>query len=365
MVTISLCMIVKNEEDTLANCLNSVKDIVDEIVIVDTGSNDRTKEIAYSFTDKVYDFEWINDFAAARNFAFSKATMDYQLWLDADDIIIEKDKTAFLDLKKTLSLEIDIVLMKYNYVVDNNNNPIYSFHRERLLKRLNNYQWNDPVHEYIEYRDNYLISEIAVTHKKIDAFSDRNLKIYEEQLRKKIPFSPRSLYYYARELRDHNKHIEAIEYFNKFLDTKQSAIGDNINACLEIGKIYKVLGDNDNALKYFFQSFSYDIPRAESCCEIAAIYKVNQDYRKAIYWYEHILTLEIPNDASIIMVDSWNFVPAIELAVCYYNNGDIEKAVYYNEMAGKFKDKHESVLHNREFFKKERSKDFFYKDYKH
>jgi glycosyltransferase involved in cell wall biosynthesis len=353
MITISLCMIVKNEEQILAKCLNSIREIADEIIIIDTGSTDKTKEIAYSFTDKVYDFEWINDFAAARNFAFSKATKDYQLWLDADDIIIEKDKLAFLDLKKTLSPEIDMVLMKYNYLVDENNNPSYSFHRERLVKRANNYKWNDPVHEYIEYRDNYLVSEIAITHKKIVSFSDRNLKIYEEQKRKNLPFSPRSLYYYARELRDHKKYIEAMEYFNKFLDTKAGAIDDNINACLEIGKIYKNLNDAENALKYFFQTFLYDIPRAEACCEIASIYKLNEDYRKAIYWYELILTLKSSNnDINMTLNDSWNFVPSIELAVCYYNINNIERAVFYNELAGKFKENHESVLHNRDFFKK-------------
>lgn len=78
MITISLCMIVKNEEDVLARCLESVKDVVDEIIIVDTGSTDKTKTIAKEFTDKVYDFKWVNHFAKARNFAFSKAKMDYQ-----------------------------------------------------------------------------------------------------------------------------------------------------------------------------------------------------------------------------------------------------------------------------------------------
>ena len=77
MITISLCMIVKNEEKLLARCLDSIADLMDEMIIVDTGSTDRTKEIAARYTDKIYDFSWIGDFAAARNFAFSKASMEY------------------------------------------------------------------------------------------------------------------------------------------------------------------------------------------------------------------------------------------------------------------------------------------------
>ena len=73
MVSISLCMIVRDEEAVLGRCLDSVRGLMDEMILVDTGSVDRTKEIAAEYTDRVYEFTWIDDFAAARNFAFSKA----------------------------------------------------------------------------------------------------------------------------------------------------------------------------------------------------------------------------------------------------------------------------------------------------
>src|SRR5690554_6641792 len=111
MYKISLCMIVKNEEEVLAQCLDSVKDICDEIIIADTGSTDRTKEIAGKYTDKIYDFEWIDDFSAARNFAFSKATMDYILWLDADDVLLGEDQEKLKKLKKELTADVDAVSM--------------------------------------------------------------------------------------------------------------------------------------------------------------------------------------------------------------------------------------------------------------
>ena len=71
MAKLALCMIVRNEEDRLETCLESVKDAVDEMVIVDTGSTDRTKEIAARYTDKVFDFVWSDDFSAARNTTIS------------------------------------------------------------------------------------------------------------------------------------------------------------------------------------------------------------------------------------------------------------------------------------------------------
>ena len=144
MVTISLCMIVKNEEDVLGRCLECVRGIVDEIIIVDTGSIDNTKKIALEYTDKIYDFNWIDDFSAARNNAFSKATKDYILWLDADDMILEEDIKKFKDLKQILTQDVDNVMMMYNVGFDENGTVTLSYFRERLSKRINNTMWMEP-----------------------------------------------------------------------------------------------------------------------------------------------------------------------------------------------------------------------------
>jgi glycosyltransferase involved in cell wall biosynthesis len=92
---VSLTMIVKNEEKNLPNCLESVRDLFDEIVVLDTGSTDRTVEIARSFGARVFDFVWVNDFAAARNAALARATGDYAFWLDADDVFAPEQRNKF------------------------------------------------------------------------------------------------------------------------------------------------------------------------------------------------------------------------------------------------------------------------------
>ena len=116
MITISLCMIVKNEEEVLERCLNSLKGLMDEIIIVDTGSTDSTKEIAARYTDKIYDFSWCDDFAAARNFSFSKATQEYIYAPDADEVLDDTNRRRFMMLKAAL-LGIEKLLNKYPYEV--------------------------------------------------------------------------------------------------------------------------------------------------------------------------------------------------------------------------------------------------------
>ena len=102
MITVSLCMIVKNEEDVLSRCLSSVQGLVEEMVVVDTGSTDSTKEVARKFTDRVFDFPWAEDFSQARNFSFSQATQQFCLWMDADDVIDPEYRQGFLELKQVL-----------------------------------------------------------------------------------------------------------------------------------------------------------------------------------------------------------------------------------------------------------------------
>ena len=97
---ISLSMIVKNEEKYLRGCLDSVKEVVDELIIVDTGSTDSTVKIAEEFGAKIYNYEWTNDFSAARNFALGKSTGKWILYLDADERL---SKRSVDELKKIAS----------------------------------------------------------------------------------------------------------------------------------------------------------------------------------------------------------------------------------------------------------------------
>ncbi|PEF60403.1 glycosyltransferase family 2 protein, partial [Bacillus cereus] len=221
MITISLCMIVKNEEETLHRCLQSIEGIPDEIIIVDTGSTDRTKEIAKKWTPHVLDFTWRDDFSAARNASFQPATQDYILWLDADDILLPEDRQKLLLLKQSLHPQVDAVSMIYHVLFDENNNPITSTRRYRLIKRCKNVKWHGIVHEDLQLSAGfrYEESDIVVTHKKMQTASDRNLKIYEQAKKQGKTWTAHDIFHYARELQVHKRYQDALRMYERFLET--------------------------------------------------------------------------------------------------------------------------------------------------
>lgn len=353
MITISLCMIVKNEELVLARCLNSIMEIVDEIIIVDTGSSDSTKEIAQKFTDKVFNFEWVNDFSAARNYSFSKASMDYILFLDADDVVLQEDAIKFKQLKQNFDPSVDIVMMKYNASFDENGDITMSYFRERLSKRINYYSWKEPVHEYLEISGKIINSDVCITHKKESpAVQYRNLKIYENIINSSNVLSLRGIYYYARELYFNGMYDRAIEYFNKFLDNELGWIEDKISTCSCLSTCYSYINDENNAFMTLMKSFQFDTPRAEICCKLGDLFFNRLAYSKAIFWYKLATELEKPTECwGFIIHDYWDYIPNIQLCVCYDKLGDREKAIEYNNKAGLNKPNDPAVRYNYNYFK--------------
>ncbi|MBL4931648.1 glycosyltransferase [Clostridium paridis] len=358
MITISLCMIVKNEENVICRCLNSIKDIVDEIIIVDTGSTDKTKDVVRDYTDKIYDFKWIDDFSAARNFSFDRATMDYILWLDADDVLLEEDRKKFFKLKETMMPDIDEVMMKYNVGLNQRGEVTLSYYRERLSKRNKGYKWHEPVHEYLEINGKVINSDICITHKKEhENEKGRNLIIYRKYLSEGKKLTIRGLFYYARELYYNEYYSEAIESFNKFLDSNKGWQEDNINACLDLAKCYSNLNDKKNCLRILLRSFEYDTPRAEACCNIGYYYFEKNDYKRAIFWYKLATSIEKPESGwGFIYNDYWDYIPFMQLCVCYDRLGNINEAMRYNNKAAECKPNDQAVLYNKKYFESLKSK---------
>lgn len=354
MCTISLCMIVKNEEEVLERCLDSARDIVEEIVIVDTGSTDATKEIARRYTDKVLDFAWIDDFAAARNVSFDHAVMEYCLWLDADDVIETVDRLRFLELKHTLPSDTDIVMLPYHTAFDEAGRPTFTYYRERLIRNRPEHRWTGAVHEAIEPAGHIVYGDAAVSHRKLHPGDpDRNLRIFEKLRQKGHAFSPREQFYYARELYYHKRYEEAAKLYRVFLEEGRGWVENNIDACRQLSACHIALGQEREALEALLHSLSYDAPRAELCCDLGQYFFNHGQIPMAIFWYELALTRRTdPRSGAFVSPECSGYIPCIQLCVCYDRLGAWETAAAYNDRAEAFKPGDASCAYNRAYFQK-------------
>lgn len=352
MSTISLCMIVKNEEAVLARCLESVRDLVDEIVLVDTGSTDHTKGIAARYTNRIYDFPWRDDFAAARNFSFEQASMDYCLWLDADDLLLPADREKFRAMKETLLPQADVVMLPYHTAFDSEGRPTFSYYRERVVRNDPRWRWRGAVHEAITPSGLVLYAAAAVTHRKEGpGYPDRNLRIFEGLLTRGQALEPREQFYYGRELFYHQRYEEAVQVLSAFLGEKEGWVENQIEACRVLSRCLTALGRDGEALRALLRSLAYDLPRAEVCCEVGAWWFRREDWRRAAYWYELALACR-RDDASgaFVSPDCYGYLPCIQLCVCRWHLGDREGAAAWNERAGQYKPRDPAYLSNRDFF---------------
>lgn len=162
MISLSLCMIVKNEEAVLERILKPVSQVMDAILIADTGSSDRTKEIAEQYTSQVFDFPWCDDFSAPRNFLLEKVSTDYWMWLDADDVLDEENLERLKSLKEALDPGTDVVMMEYAAGFDQSGRTTFSYFRERIMKTSRNFRWNGAVHETVIPEGNIIYSDVVI-----------------------------------------------------------------------------------------------------------------------------------------------------------------------------------------------------------
>lgn len=351
MTTISLCMIVKDEEEVICRCLESVYQIVDEIIIVDTGSKDKTIDLVRKYTSYVYKFKWIDNFSKARDFSFSKATKDYILWLDADEILDELNQKKLINLKNSLKDDIDAITMETHMCIDENGNPKIISRRNRMVKRENNFKWIGFIHEYIDIDGKILDSNISIIHDKIKCIDDRNLRIYKKNLELGNKFSDRDLYYYGKELYCNLMFDEAINILEEFA-SRDVWEEELVDALCKIGECYMYKKEMKKAREYFYKTFEYVEPRGEIIYNIAQSFEKERKFTQAITWYEVILNLPIPNNCrQCINLGCWRFKPHLNLCACYFELNDIYKSYYHHKKCQEINPLDKIVIENEKYFK--------------
>jgi glycosyltransferase involved in cell wall biosynthesis/Tfp pilus assembly protein PilF len=224
---VALTMIVRNEEANLSACLDSVADLVDEIVIVDTGSADRTKDIAAGYGAKLFDFPWCDSFAAARNEALRHTTSPWILWLDADDRLDEPNRAKLRALLARLGDENAAYSLKCFCLPEGRRDDATVVDHIRLFRNHPAIRWEHRVHEQIlpgvrRVGGEVRFADVVIQHtgycdpalrqRKLD----RDRRLVELELAEQ-PNHPFTLFNLGSILQEQGRHAEALEALRRSL----------------------------------------------------------------------------------------------------------------------------------------------------
>lgn len=312
MATISLVMIVKNEEKTLQACLESVKPIVDEFVIVDTGSTDGTKEIIRQY-GPVYEVEFTN-FRDTKNYACSLATGDYLLVMDADERIVE----GLWHLKEAAEAGLDAVaaLIVEGAYPDR---IINQYYRVRMAKRTWRFAGNE-VHEVLDGDGQIVFRKDVVvyhdhSHRTAESYAERAQKYVE--ILSQYPNDPRAVFYLARTYKDMGRHLSAIAAYERYIQMNTSFRDERWQAAYDAALCAKALGEYQMALEYIQRCFSIDPRRAEAYVLAGEIFFNLQRYRDAERMFRQAIR-PIPEDVILFLNPSaYHDLPYDWLTVVY------------------------------------------------
>lgn len=341
--TLSLCIITKNAENDLKNCLNSIKDLVNEIILVDTGSTDNTKKIASDFKSKIYDYNWQESFSEARNFALSKVQTDWVLILDSDEVLVGEHSNIIEIINKDYKDKIPMFFVDILTYTDPNNEE-YSLYQKkiRLFPKSNNIKFEYSVSEEIIHPEGITNLEshdakgIVIKHflnGGLKSKSQRNVPILKKELKK----NPKAFYYnylMGKECLQHGLLAKAFTSYQNALgspDEKDSVYLSEI--CTDVIKILYKQGNREEALN--------ECLRRENICQNNPDYWLTYgylairecDFKTAERAFLKSLEINPPAHSIIININNITWKPELLLGYTYLRLKDYKNAKIYLEKA--------------------------------
>lgn len=303
-------MIVKNEAENIDRAISSVADHVDAIYLTDTGSTDETVKIATATAKRyktpifISSFEWVEDFAAARNFNFSQAKTDWIFWIDADDTV-ESPEVLPTVVRMAQERGKTGLLFKYRYWVDGKGNDMAAHNKLRLV-RNGLYEWTPkaPIHENLfilpefeKQQDESYIDQPVVRHwadgEDFIKSGERNLRILKRLLEREEAegeADPRTVFLLGRENHSQWKlggkesdRLESVAYLERYLTLSKWG-GDRLQACALLVEIFAVKGDYDKAETYAYEAVKAHPMHPLGYVLVARVYGFRGEYAAAVDW---------------------------------------------------------------------------------
>jgi len=331
-------MIVKNEEATIERVLTCAKAICDELIVVDTGSTDRTVEIAERLGAKVFSFAWVNDFAAARNFSLAQCTGDWVLWLDADDLITPESQQHLLTLKNQhLSDSLDVVYLPYKYAFSPENPEVCILEvlRERLVRRAIEPRWQFPIHEQIEIQPEWRclsMQDIFIDHRPAQgsetARISRNVGILKQAATGENPH-PRMLYYYGLACLEMQQTEEAVAVFSRYFQVAQTQpVWEVYDAHMVLANHHKTAKNFQQAQAHCQQAIHLDHTRAKALNQMGILLCLQNRWAEALPFFGSSVQLTRPvGNFGNEHDEDYTWLPHHYLSLCLEKTGRLHEAV--------------------------------------
>ena len=348
MIPISICVIMKDEEKHMENFLSSIirhfEGCPYEIVLVDTGSTDRTIEISQRYTDNIYHFQWINDFSAARNFSISCAKNDWILVLDCDEYIIELDSAGLQNILQNMIAQapntFGMLTIKNHYEM-NGTDSVYTTGLERFFNK-NYFHYENTVHEQLLALNGSNASRIAIPlvidhHGYAGSFEDLCKKAERDAilLDKMLTENPSDAYLYFQLGQSYNMMHDdkkACYYFGKGLEFATDPGAEYVqlmvigygHSLLHLGQLSEAL-----LLENIYDDFAN---LADFVCMMGLIYLRNGLLIKAMAEFIKATTFKTARTEG-----SNSFIPRYNIGCIYELLKDKNTAIQYYKKCGSFK----------------------------
>lgn len=338
------CLIAKNEEKDLPRCLASMRGCWDEgcLVVVDTGSTDRTVEIAKEFGAIVEHFTWIQDFGKARQFALEKLyehcpDIDYWSWCDCDDVLLsQNDVIRFRELLDEYLDNPNIMGLNMKYVYSHESTgtgeiPSFDYHRLRTCKKGFG-KWVCRIHEYIQSDQRYHVNLHDVVfhhyrdHGKGTQNTKRNLEILKLVVDEASPEErPRYLFYYGKEATYNGLWDVAVAAFEEYIPLS-NWLPEKHRAMFELAYCYKWKGNLEKAYEYAFKAITLNPNYCDPYIFLCQDCYERQDYKMSIAWADMIPNLTKPDTLFFSYIPNNTYVGPDYQQAAYYYLGQPEKA---------------------------------------
>ncbi len=345
--SIALCMIVKNEAHHLSQLLQSVKGCFDQIHITDTGSTDTTLDFLEKINAKIkakdpawlgypeikiHHFKWVDDFAAARNYSFSHATTDYQMWMDGDDTL--SDPKAFINWRDSVLHSAHYWVATYNYSFKDGK-PECKFIRERVIRRDYGFKWEYFVHEGLIQVENKKFWPQKVTSWWIDHIRTdddrkqdhlRNLKLFESHDLEKL--HPRMKFYYGKELFENGFPEKAGKPLMEAIKSKDLDQHDRILSLQYAAQSAFSAKAYAQTISLLNNGLILMLQRAEYWCLLGDVHLATNNVGDAIAAYKMALQCGENNlgGALVCYTHAYGEYPHSQIATIMLNNGNAEAA---------------------------------------